>query len=256
MKRIPLLLICLCICMSVFAQVPGLPTPSTPQIDKSKISKVLRGIPRHHAISTEFLAPLFRHFTFGHEMEIKKDISLESKVGVIFGGPVSSNPDQNYKQYGGFVRTGVKFYRDFPQRNFLFWGERERGERGTFEGRYIKPELVLGYFSEESTTTATSAYSPQGSYIPAPSIPTTQRKGTFAAAVLVNFGRQYLYGKRLLVGYEWGVGYAFSNEDMTQIRNGNIYRPYGWYYSHIGAPNSDFPVAFSIGFNVGLLLGK
>lgn len=250
MKRILFSIFGLLTSLAAFAQIPDL--PNTPEINKSKITNALRGIPRHHAISTEFLAPLFRHFTFGHEMEIKKDISLDSKVGIIFGGPVSMGADQNYKQYGGFIRTGVKFYRDFPQRNFLFWGERERGERGTFEGRYVKPEIVLGYFSEETAMTTSS--NPQGSYAP-PTV-TTQRRGTFAAAILVNFGRQYLYGKRLLVGYEWGFGYAFSNEDMTQINNGNMYRPYGWYYSHVGAPNSEFPIAFSVGFNIGLLLGK
>lgn len=246
MKSIILFVALLFIAWESFAQIPSL--PQTPNIDPSKI---LSGIPKRHAISVDFLAPLFRHFTAGYEMEIKKDISLESKVGVIFGGPVSMAPDQNYKQYGGFIRTGVKFYRDFPQRSFLFWGAREREERGTFEGRYVKPEIVIGYFSEESTAPAN--YNPYSSYAPPT---TTQRNSTFAAAILVNFGRQYLYGKRLLVGYEAGIGYAFSNENMARINNGNSYRPYGWYYSHVGLPNSEFPIAFSMSFNVGILLGK
>jgi hypothetical protein len=195
---------------------------------------------RKRVLSVEFIAPLFRHFTVGHEMELRKDISWETKVGVIFPNAVSSTSDFNYQQQGGFIRTGIKFYRNFPQNRWRFWGNNNDRERNVFEGRYIKPEIVVGYFSEKD-----------------PDSP-LRSNNTFASAILLNFGRQYVFAKRLTLGYEWGLGYAFSNEDMNRINTPNAknYRPYGWYYSHVGAPNSDFPIAFSVGFNVGVVLGR
>lgn len=190
---------------------------------------------RQHAVTVEFASYLFRHFTLGHEVELGQNISLASKVGIVLQNGSTTN-ENNYHQRGAFVRTGLKFYRDFPVRSMI-WRGLEPDDRMAFEGRYIKPEIILGYFTES-----------------APDAPST-RYNTLSGAIMLNFGRQYAFAKRLLVGYEWGIGYAFSNEDMSKIGQKN-YRPYGFYYSHVGLPNTQFPVAFSLGFNVGIVLGK
>lgn len=232
MKRFVFAFAFVLIANSSVAQNPDLPT-------RNEAGKRTALPTRKHAFSVEFVAPLLRHFTAGHEMELRENISWETKVGVIFPRAVSSTSDFNYQQQGGFIRTGVKFYRNFPQNRWRFWGNNQR-ERDVFEGRYIKPEIVVGYFSEKDRDSP------------------LRNNHTFASAILLNFGRQYVFAKRLTLGYEWGLGYAFSNEDMNRINapNAKNYRPYGWYYSHVGAPNSDFPIAFSVGFNVGVVLGR
>ena len=255
MKKIILLILLMLSVGLAFAQFPSI--PEKPIMDLKTISSDLKKkswfLNRRHAITAEFFAPMFSHFTVGHEMELSKDISLETRIGVIFSNNAggTSGDIRAYAKGGGFVRTGVRFYRDFMPRGILSWLLSRNCEqnRHVFEGFYAKPEIIIGSFTEAN-----------------PDNP-NQRRNTIASAILINIGEQYCFAKRFLVGYEMGVGYAFSNEDMSKIgpnstnqqnANGttNTYRPYGFYYSHFGAPNTNTPIAFSASFTLGVILGK
>jgi hypothetical protein len=186
-------------------------------------------IPNGNVFSIEPFAPLFKHFTIGHETGLGHDYSLETKISVI-----SRKPSKEENRYinpmldeGGFVRTGVKFYR---QKDYI---NKNREAYHRFQGRYIKPEIVIGFMRSSDVSAIND-------------IP----KNIFFGALLVNFGRQYVFAERFVIGYEFGFGYAFSNEgnDIRKIR--------GFYYSHIGTPNTNFPIAASIGFNMGLIINK
>jgi opacity protein-like surface antigen len=152
---------------------------------------------------------------------------------VIYPGENPTNTSNNYQQYGAFLRTGIKFLRAFSP-----YQDNERS-RHPLEGTYIKPEIVVGCFSETNPLNANR-----------------YRTSTIAGAIMVNFGKQYAFGDRLLVYYDMGVGYAFSNENMTRINNGERYRPYGLYYSHFGTPNARIPIAFSASFGIGYIFAK
>jgi opacity protein-like surface antigen len=192
---------------------------------------------RGTAISVELVAPILRHFTFGYERELWRDVAWETKLGVVFGGNLPLNLNKDFQQQGVFVKTGLKFFRNFPANAFGFQHHAQY-QRQALEGSYIKPEVIVGYFNESEPNNS------------------LHKNNTFSMALMLNFGRQYAFGKRLRFYYEAGLGYALSNEDMTRINQGDKYRPYGWYYSHVGSPNAKIPIAFSVGLGLGYALSR
>lgn len=160
----------------------------------------------------EFFSPLSGNTTIGYERYIKNFTSIEAKVGIIgLGKKVDGN-----RNSGIFLKVGPKFKL-----------KPEYATEGTFgthllRGSYIRPEIGLSVFDHQEYE--------RGS------------KTVTSAAILINYGKQYILGRIMSLDWHIGLGYGFSNDGDQ-----------GYYFGY-SAGDSDFPMAISAGFTLGVLL--
>ncbi len=214
---------------TLFAQFPSLPNIINPTLVDTKQNQNANG----HIISIQPFSPLLSHYTIGYERGLGHDYSIETKISIINLQPRKDEIKytQPKLEQGFFIRTGLKFFR---QKDYIN-PNAQRYHR--FQGRYFKPEIIVGHIK------STDRRSPMN-------IP----KEIIFGALMFNFGRQFVFAKRVVIGYEVGVGYAFSNEGRSTSKRINS-RPH-FYYSHIGTPNGSLPIAISASFNMGYVIGK
>ncbi|MEQ9287455.1 MAG: hypothetical protein RIG77_11130 [Cyclobacteriaceae bacterium] len=122
----------------------------------------------------------------------------------------------DYRSSGVFVKAGPKFKL-----------KPEYAVAGTFgthllRGSYIRPEIALSIFEHERFDNPS--------------------KSITSAAILINYGKQVILGKVMSLDWHVGLGYGFSNDDEQ-----------GYFYGY-SAGDNDFPMAFSAGFTLGVLL--
>ncbi|MFK7952900.1 MAG: hypothetical protein AB8B73_08630 [Ekhidna sp.] len=178
-------------------------------------------------LKMEFFSPLTGHTTFGYERYIKDWVSWEAKLGIIGLGVDQEDFNGFDKNSAGLLlRGGPKFKLnpDFVTRDL-------RGSH-LLSGKYIRPEIVASVYSEDEIVFTNSGDE-------------TIRKNYNSFALLINYGRQYVLADIMSIDYHVGVGYGFDNY------NGNDGGKY--HHSHT-LGDSSFPIAFSAGFTIGVLL--
>ncbi len=168
------------------------------------------------AVKIEFLAPLTGNFTLGYEQYIKRGMSWEAKIGLIGAGVNISN------QKGVFVKGGPKFK---LKPDYVVKGMRSSHP---LRGSYIKPELLISYFNHDPLFFDVNNES--------------MTKDKLGTAVLINFGKQNVLAERFTIDWSLGLGYGFTADNSG-----------GYLYGALGG-NNQFPIIFSGGFTLGLLL--
>jgi hypothetical protein len=206
-------------------------------IDKNKVSKIVfsdgQGMEfqnemkneenylddRRRAIKIDFISPLTGNTTFSYEQSLKPGRSLEGSVGLIGLGldPGGNNPR------GLFVGFGLKLIKS-PD----FYFSRMRYAH-LLKGGYIKPEVSLALYAVD-----------RDNYYYGHS-----RETIFSGAIMVNFGKQWIFDNVMLFDMYVGVGYGFST---SSYNNGMVYN-FGY---ATGPPQ--FPIALTAGINIGYLL--
>ena len=173
-------------------------------------------------VKMEFFSPVTGHTTFGYEKYIKDWLSWEAKIGFIGLGTDINNTDPG----GLFLRGGPKFKLnpDFITRDL-------RGSH-LLSGKYIRPEIAISVYHEDVVDYGISS-----------STDVRTRENFASFALIINYGRQYVLSDIISLDWHFGIGYGFDNT------NGDG----GYHHSHFSGSN-DFPVAFSGGFTVGVLL--
>ena len=171
-------------------------------------------------IKMEFFSPLTGHTTFGYEKYVKDWFSWEAKIGIIGLGI-----DNDLNSRGLLFRGGPKF-----KLNPDFVTDDLRGSH-LLSGKYIRPELVVSVYNEE-------AYD----YNYSSGVESQSRQNFTSVAFLINYGRQYILADIMSLDWHIGIGYGFDNTDEG-----------GYRHSHTNG-DSDFPVALSAGFTIGILL--
>ncbi len=170
---------------------------------------------KSNAIKMEFFSPLTGNFTVGYEKYIANGISWEGNVGIIGVGTNIEN------QKGIFFKIGPKA-KLTP--DYIINGLKSSHP---LRGSYLKPAIAISHFSKENVF----------DYL-GEEFETTNT----SMAILLNFGKQYILVDRFTVDWNIGVGYGFSSDD-------------DWGYKYgMTIAGSGFPIAFSSGFSVGLLL--
>ncbi len=185
---------------------------------------------KKNAFKIDFLAPMFRHFTFIFERSIKPGQSIEGSIGVI---GVGYNHNDTHDPSGMFVRIGFKFIKspDFYLRGMKY--------AHILKGSYIRPEFVFGSYSD--TYTPSDLYNFFGTN-PAP-VPVTDRV-TFGSIQLV-FGKQVVLNDAFLVDYYVGLGYASTTHSSSK---------YDYWFSPFGMQGfGSSPFSISGGVRIGLL---
>lgn len=163
-------------------------------------------------IKIEFFSPLSGNTTIGYERYIKNFTSVEAKVGFIGLG----KRVDDYRNTGVFLKVGPKFKL-----------KPEYATEGTFgthllRGSYIRPEIGISIFDHQEYD--------------------QRSKTVTSAAILINYGKQYILGKIMSLDWHIGLGYGFSNDGDQ-----------GYFFGY-SAGDNDFPMAISAGFTLGVLL--
>ncbi|WP_420317893.1 hypothetical protein [Ekhidna sp.] len=172
------------------------------------------------AIKIEFFSPLTGNTTFGYESYIKDWLSWEAKIGVI---GMSLGSASEFHQSGILIKGGPKF-----KLNPDFVTDGMKGAH-LLGGKYIKPEIVFSQYTEDVDEYFGNSFE-------------TQRKSFTSVAFLINYGRQYILANVMTVDYHIGIGYGYDSSKDGKYN-----------YSHSNG-GTDFPIAISAGFTVGVLL--
>ncbi|MEO9482239.1 MAG: DUF3575 domain-containing protein [Ekhidna sp.] len=169
---------------------------------------------KKRAIKMEFFSPLTGNTTFGYESYIKDWLSWEAKIGII-GLGVSAH-DANYK--GFLFKGGPKF-----KLNPDFITSDLRGSH-LLSGKYIRPEIIFAQYQAEDEFFDSSS------------------KSITSVALMITYGRQYVLANIMTLDYHIGLGYGYDSSEDGRYNFGH------------SNGNSDFPIAISAGFTIGVLL--
>ncbi len=172
-----------------------------------------------HTLKISFLSPLMGSTEFVYEQNIKPGKSWETAVGIIGLGfdPQEINPR------GAYGKFAFKFMKD-PD----FYMQRMHYAH-ILKGAYIAPEIALRYTAYDSFT----YYYYNNNYTESP-----ERKEQFGMAVLLKFGKQWIFDDSFLVDFYGGLGYGIGGDD-----------DYALTYGFVVAP--EVPVAFTGGIRIG-----
>lgn len=151
------------------------------------------------AIKINFLAPLLGYSQFSFEKSVSPLKSYELGVGIIGAG---KNTQIDYywvdgksfrrNALGVFLESGYKFNK-LP--NFLSKGTRMSH---IMQGTYVKPTATLGFYSDNALNYKTGN-------------PVLEKRNNLFGAIILNFGRQWVFGDKFLIDLYYGLGYAFDN---------------------------------------------
>jgi hypothetical protein len=152
-------------------------------------------------IKINFLAPLLGYTQISFEKSISPLKSYEIGLGIIGAGKNYQVDDyyfngqyQAYKRnaFGVFAEAGYKFNK-LP--NFF-----NKGARMThiMQGSYVKPTATLGFYSDNAINYKTGS-------------PVLEKRNNVFGAIILNFGRQWVFGDKFLIDVYYGIGYAFDN---------------------------------------------
>ncbi len=199
-------------------------------------------IDKTSAVKFNFFSPLSRHLEFGYEWMQKPGFNWDIGLGIIGPGVSLKEIFYDSKPKGAYLRGGPKFLignsSDFEVEGARF--------AHPLKGRYIKVEAILNAFSETQLIDTTSYWVSSGSrYL------TTKNKYQ-SLCLNIQYGRQYIVGNTLTIGYFLGIGYAFESKSSSLV-TANYYDNYTIErYSHTYF-GKDFPLAFTSGFTIGYI---
>ena len=177
-------------------------------------------------ISFEFFSPLNHNMAFGYEQVIKNQISLAGEIAII--GPGLTSDERASK--GFFLKAGPKIYFS-PD-----WMMDGMYRFNDMQGAYLQPQIVLTYFN--SVDTYDSGLSP--SY--------EAKTNTFAYALLLNLGKQWVLAHVISLDLHFGIGYGGNSySGDNDVFSFNTYK----HYSHMGGTNTE-PFAMSAGITIGV----
>ncbi len=176
---------------------------------------------KKHNIKINFLSPLFNSTNITYEKSICPGRSIEGTIGFIGLGWELS--DRN--QQGAFCKFGYKF---INTRDFYLKGRRFAH---ILKGSYFKPELAFSAY-----TWVDEDYDWFDDYKTGPSTTETVIMG----AILLNFGKQWVFKSGFVIDSFIGLGYGFGKDDEEL----------GIHRAFIGGLE-DFPIAFTSGLRVG-----
>lgn len=201
-----------------------------------------------NAIKVNFLSPLLGFTQLNFERNLRPGRGYEISLGIIglgkrqemdtYNGSPESYTTTTYREARGlFLGAGYKFSKvpDFVQRGAKY--------SHVLQGSYIKPELSLGAYNQNHYVSNNA-----GTVV-------MDRQNLVFGGLLINLGKQWVFGEAFLVDIYGGVGYALDNRAPSNERDGvYINRELGNHFALSTGVDSGLGVTG--GFKVGLLLNK
>lgn len=194
------------------------------------------------AIKINFFSPLTGFSEFGFEKLIDVGKSYELSLGIIGLGKnnlldynyYSSLEETKKNQFGVFVSGGYKFNK-LP--DFLFGRTRFTH---VMQGAYIKPIVYLGTYSENRI-----AYKASSQYA-------IEKQQVNFGALHLEFGKQWVFGDKILLDGYWGIGYGLDNKlENNSYTNSAATSAFNYVNARLG--NSP-GLSFSFGIKLGMLI--
>ena len=190
---------------------------------------------KKRALKMNFISPLLGYTQLAYEQNLKPGRSYEVSLGIIGLGQNQeinnwSNNGDKENQRGLFGSFGFKFIRvpDFTTNNQKYGH--------IMQGLYVKPELMLGHFGNDTYNYDTDQL---------------MRQKTTFGAFIVNLGKQWVFSDIFLIDFYGGLGYAFKNQTKNSQ---NFYDYDGRLYGLLAGGDRDATIALSGGFRIGILL--
>ncbi len=194
------------------------------------------------AIKLNFFSPLIGYSEFSFEKQVSVGQSYELSLGIIGLGKnnlldynyASSINETQKNQFGVFVSGGYKFSK-LP--DFLFGRTRFTH---IMQGAYLKPVIYLGSYSENRI-----AYKASSQYA-------IEKQQVNFGALHLEFGKQWVFGNKVLIDGYWGLGYGFDNKlESNSYTNSKATAAYNYANTRLG--NSP-GLSFSFGVKLGMLI--
>jgi hypothetical protein len=208
-------------------------------IDKNKVASILFGDGRElkfsdsmfgkdnydqqrkNAIKMNFFSPLTGATSFSYERSLQPGRSIEGGLGIIGLG----QKIDGYKASGFYLNAGYKFIKD-P--DFYIKGMKYAH---ILKGSYFKPELAMSVYSYSNRTYMGS------------NVVSDPDTNVAMFALILNVGKQWVFGDRFLVDWYVGAGYAFGKNDESDNAR---------HFAFTGGTSST-PLVLNSGFRIGFL---
>lgn len=183
---------------------------------------------KKNAFKAGLFSPLVGALNLGYEKSLKPGQSIEGTIGFIGLGTdnAGSNPG------GAYLKAGYKFIStpDFKMKGMRY--------SHILKGAYVRPEISFSFYQDniESYDFTMNTYE-------------TTRESIAAGALMINFGKQWVFGDAFLIDLFVGLGYGFDN--MKSVTNNEYLNGPTYHYGF--AVGSEIPIASTVGFKIGFL---
>lgn len=178
-----------------------------------------------NALKVNFLSPLFGSTEFAYERVRKPGSSWEVALGLVgLGGDV-----QMIEPRGVYGKFAWKLLRD-PD----YYIHRMRYAH-LLKGAYFAPEFALRYMSYDGTSW--DWYNGQYDY-------TVARERLWSAALMLKFGKQWVFNNAFLIDTYVGLGYGVGADEEEGLSYGFLVAP------------EEFPIALTSGIRIGWVFGQ
>jgi hypothetical protein len=172
-----------------------------------------------HALKINFLSPLMGSTEIVYEHSLKPGKSWETALGIIGLGFDPSD----YNPAGVYGKFAFKFMKD-PD----FYMHRMHYAH-ILKGAYFAPEIGLRYMAYDSNN-----YYYYSNYYNE----STDREKEFSMAILLKFGKQWVFDDSFLVDFFGGIGYGIGGDEDNALPYGFIVTP-------------EVPISFTGGLRIG-----
>ncbi len=198
----------------------------TPESNNNPI-KVKKAI-----VSFGFFSPLNHHISFGFDKLVGTNLILSTQAGII-GPGITQNSNSSG---GGFIEAGPKL---FFSPDWLMDGMHRYN---AMQGGYFKPEIAISVFSQADQTYSYTNYNYTSQ---------TNNQTYTGLALILNFGKQWIFANSFALDMYVGVGYSLSSlTSGSNVPNNASETPTN-YFCYLTS-GSGFPLAFSAGINLGV----
>jgi hypothetical protein len=194
------------------------------------------------SLKFNFFSPLTHQLAFNYEWMIRPGFNWETGISVV--GPGVGIFDQlvDLHPKGFIVRTGCKFLLGNSSDVEVDGGRYAH----PLKGRYFKIETILYDISTDYNANANAFNNLNGTY----SSTIVPVHDNFVGATLdLVYGRQWIFGNSITVGWFIGVGYAFENKTCSYAA-GDIDTGSRYAFEFLG---NSLPIAATFGFNIGFI---
>lgn len=154
-----------------------------------------------HSIKADLIKPIFNCVELVYEHNVKPGITLEGGLGYI---GINATQDVQFRredEQGMFMRFGVKFHR------YNAFNKEQATHYQLLEGKYIKPEITVSAYNYR-----------RQDYDWFTGDQTLQTHNAESVALMLKFGRQYVFAESFTIDLHIGAGFSYSDDDPLSVR--------------------------------------
>lgn len=195
------------------------------------------------SLKFNFFSPLNHHLGFSYEWMIKPGFNWETGLGIVGVGTGLNVID--YHPRGAFIRTGCKFLLGNSS-DIEIEGARYAHP---LKGKYFKIEAIVYSLATDYTNDGLVGIFINNSN--STNVPINVHSNYTGMALDLIYGRQFIFGNSITVGWYAGIGYFFENK-TSDLPTGYTDEDTPNRYAFL-AGSKNFPLAWTAGFNVGYI---